>query len=313
MSLESLISFLAVFAVIAVVVLATWLIVAGRLEKLRRFHEHRMGIEPGADAPLIVPPPSGSLAGRFDQAFQVMLDKTLLNIEPLAGSGLVVLTGVVLAGIVFVWRIEEDPWMALPAFIVGATAMMVFLWWRNRKWRNVLRNQLPDALYLLARALRAGRSLEQSFQLVGDQGVAPLSREFARMYRQLELGLGLNPVLEMTARRLDVVDFNVFAAVLAMHRPTGGNLPTLLDRLAAATRERIQFEGQYRAATAMGRVSAGFILLMVGIIMLYFFFVDREVAVHFFETSTGMLLFAVAAMLEIVGGVLLFFLLRFDV
>ncbi len=133
------------------------------------------------------------------------------------------------------------------------------------------------------------------------------------MYRQMELGLGLVPVLETTARRLDVVDFNVFAAVLAMHRPTGGNLPTILDRLAAATRERIQFEGQYRAATAMGRVSAGFILFMVGVIMLYFFFVDREVALHFFETSTGIMLFAMAMVLEVFGGVMLFFLLRFDV
>jgi tight adherence protein B len=312
MSLDSLLPFLAVFTVIAVVVMAGWLIVATRLERLRKFHEHRMGMDPELDAPLIAPPPK-TFAGRIDHAFQAMLDRTLLNIEPLAGSGMVVLVGVVLAGIVFVWRIEEDPWMALPAFIVGATATVGFLWWRNRRWRTVLRNQMPDALYLLARALRAGRSLEQAFQLVGDQGVAPLSREFARMHRQMELGLGLTPVLEITARRVDVVDFNVFAAVLAMHRPTGGNLPTILDRLAAATRERIQFEGQFRAATTMGRVSAGFILLMVGVIMCYFFFVDREVAVHFFDTTTGVMLFAVAATLEVIGGALLFYLLRFDV
>ncbi len=72
---------------------------------------------------------------------------------------------------------------------------------------------------------------------------------------------------------------------MSLHRTTGGNLPALLDRLAAATRDRNQFEGQYRAATVLGRYSAGFILFMVGVILVILFFFHRDFAMRFFEVS----------------------------
>lgn len=313
MPVDVLIPFLAVFGFVALAVLGVWLLVAWRVEKRRQFLAHRMGTEDAIEAPLIVPPDPSTWSGRFDIAFSRLMERTRLDIDPLASSGIVLLAGVLTAGIVFVWRAEEEPWLALPAFILGVAGALGFFWWRNRAWRRVVRNQLPDAIFLLARALRAGRSLEQAFELVGEQGVAPISREFARMCRQMGLGLSLTQVLEITAQRLDVVDFNVFAAVLALHRPSGGNLPAILDRLGSSTRDRLHFESQYRAATIMGRISAGFITLMVGVILVYFFFYQRDLVARFFESSTGIMLFVSALLLQVIGGLMLYWFLRFDV
>src|SRR5947209_3696923 len=134
---------------------------------------------------------------------------------------------------------------------------------------------------------RAARSVDQAFQLIGEQGVRPLSRDFAGMHSQLELRLPLSQVLHSTSRRLGIADFNVFASVVSLHRTTGGNLPLLLDRLAATTRDRNQFDRQYRAATVLGRYSAAFIGLMAAVILFYFFFFQRDLAQRYFETSTG--------------------------
>ena len=178
MPFNVLLPFLAVFGFTALAVLAVWLFVSWRIERRRKFLEHRMGTEASDEVSFIVPPDPSTWSGRFDRGFQRLIERTRLDLDPLSSSGVVLLVGVITAGIIFIWRMEEEPWLALPAFIVGAAAALGFFVWRNRTWRRALRNQLPDALFLLARALRAGRSLEQAFELVGEQGVAPISKEF---------------------------------------------------------------------------------------------------------------------------------------
>src|SRR5262249_12984216 len=121
----------------------------------------------------------------------------------------------------------------------------------------------------------------------------------------------LAEVLQISARRLRLVDFNVFASVITLHRSTGGNLPLILDRLASATRDHNHFEGQYRAATVLGRYCAAFILSIALFILFYLFFFQREeFAQPFFESSTGIWLFCMAIGLEVLGILWLFWMLR---
>jgi tight adherence protein B len=311
---ETLIPFIAIFGGVALAFLATWMIVAAIMNRRREETRRRMAGD-SEPALTMAPPPPTTLGKRVDVGFQNMIERTGLDLDTSLALGIILFFGVVLAAVVFVWRYDEEPWLAIPAFFVGAAVPLVFFLWRQRVWRRRLQDQLPDALYLLARSVRAGRSVDQAFQLIGDQGVPPLSREFARMHRQMELGLSLSQVLQATARRLGLVDFNVFASVLSLHRTTGGNLPIILDRLAAATRDRNQFEGQYRAATVLGRYSAAFIVSLAVFIMLYLFFFQRDYMMRFFDISqtyTGIILFCTAMALEVLGILVLFWFLKYD-
>jgi tight adherence protein B len=313
---EILVPFILIFAGVVVAFLAVWIIVSSIASRRRQHFERRMAAgdsEPSLT--LIEGVGPQSLSQRMDTGFTTMISRTGLDLDSSLAMAIILFSGVILAAVMFVWRYEEEPWLAIPGFLVGAAIPFIFFLWRQGVWRRTLQNQLPDALYLLARSIRAGRSIDQAFQLVGDQGVPPLSREFARMYRQMELGLSLTQVLQTTARRLNLIDFNVFASVLSPHRSTGGNLPVILDRLAAATRDRNQFEGQYRAATVLGRYSAAFICSLAAFILIYLFFFQREWAMRFFDISqgyTGVVLFTTAIMLELMGGMLLFWFLKHD-
>jgi tight adherence protein B len=251
----------------------------------------------------------------MDSYFARMVERTGLDMNTSLALGIIVLFGVILAGAAFIWRGETEPWITLPAFFLGCAIPLVFFLWRQRVWRRTMQNQLPDALYLLARSVRAGRSIDQGLQLVGEAGVQPLAREFARLHRQLELGLSLSQALQITANRIGLVDFNVFASVLSLHRGTGGNLPTILDRVAASTRDRNQFEGQYRAATVLGRYCSAFIVMLACFIIFYLFFFQREWAMKFFDTRysyAGLYLFCGAIALEILGAIVLVWFLRHD-
>jgi tight adherence protein B len=248
----------------------------------------------------------------MDVGFEGMVFRTGLGIDSAMAIGLILFFGVITATAVFIWRYQEEPWLAIPAFFVGATLPLLFFWWRQSTWRRTMQNQLPDAFYLLARSLRAGRSIDQGFHLIGEQGVQPLSREFARMSRQLDLGLTLPQSLQSATRRIDLVDFNIFASVVSLHRSTGGNLPSILDRLAASTRDRNQFERQYQAATVLGRYSAAFISCCAIAILFYFFFFYRVYWLRYFETTTGITLFTAAIALFVLGALLLFWMVRYE-
>jgi tight adherence protein B len=312
---ETLIPFMVVFTGIAVLVLLAWLIITAIVGRRRDEFQRRMG-QPDSDASLtLIQLPPTTLSGKMDTAFNRMVERTGLDMNTSLALGIIVLLGVVCAGVAFVWRGETETWIVLPAFVLGCAIPLVFFMWRTRVWRRTMQSQLPDALYLLARSVRAGRSIDQSIQLVGDAGVQPLAREFSRMHRQLELGLSLSQTLQIAASRINLIDFNVFASVLSLHRGTGGNLPTILDRIAAATRDRNQFEGQYRAATVLGRYCSIFIVGLACFILFYLFFFQREWAMKFFDTRygfTGIYLFCIAIALEILGGLVLVLFLRHD-
>jgi Flp pilus assembly protein TadB len=317
MSNEMLIPFVAVFAACVMLFLAVWFFVSTALTRRREQMQRRLHGNLDYEGSILLDEvlarrSSGGWAKRFDFFFEQFIARTGLDLPPALALGLIVFSGVALGGFTFVWRYDQEPWLALPAFFLGAAVPVLFFLWRQSAWRRALQNQLPDAFFLLARAMRAGRSLDQSLQLVGEQGVPPLAREFARMHRQIELGLSLSQVLHSAARRLGLIDFNVLASVVSLHRSTGGNLPAILDRLAVAARDRNLFEGQYRAATVLGRYSSAFLLVMVGLITGYLFLFQRAWALRFFDSATGITLFTMAIALEILGGLLLYWFLRYE-
>jgi tight adherence protein B len=317
MSQESLLPFMAIFIATAITFLLVWFFANSLRGRRRRELDRRINGHSDSEMTLTLTealpgqPPKGFFQ-RLDAGFDDMIARTGLELDGGLALAIIVLCGMIPAGIMFVWRAEEEPWLAAPAFLIGALVPLAIFMWRQGVWRRTMQNQLPDVFFLLARSLRAGRSIDQAMQLVGSHGVPPLSKEFARMHRQMDLGLPLGQVLENGAKRLQLVDFNVFASVVGLHRATGGNLPVILDRLASATRDHNQFEGQYRAVTVLGRYSAAFIASLAMIILFFFFMFYRDITMKFFESGWGIFLFSIGVTLEICGILLLFFFLRHD-
>jgi tight adherence protein B len=251
--------------------------------------------------------------GSVRRVFSERLERTELGMSLPEAAAIVLFCGVILAAIFFFWRYEADEsWMAIPAFIVGAALPLGYFIMRQRAWRRKMQDQLPDTLFLMARSLRAGLSIDQAVGVIGEHGVAPMSREFNRMHRQLELGLALNQVLRLTADRLRLVDFSVFASVLSLHRTTGGNLALLMDRLAHTTRDHNQLRGHYRAATSLGRYGNIILFLMAGGLIAYLGFFQRDLAANYFDTTAGIILFAIGLSLLLGALVVLYFLVRRD-
>jgi tight adherence protein B len=190
---------------------------------------------------------------RMDHAFDNLVQQTGLDLKPDQAIAWMILVGGVLG--VAAYLVREQEWLAVIGFFLGAAGVLVTFFIYRSQYRNQLQEQLPDAIYLLSRSLRAGMSLEQALTLIGADGMEPLAGEFRRCDAQIKLGLPISVALENMARRLQTIDFNALVSTVTMFQATGGNLPLLLDRLAQSARDRASFRAYFRTATALSRVS----------------------------------------------------------
>lgn len=176
------------------------------------------------------------------------------------GAGLGTVAGLRVAG----------PAVALPLAVAVAVAvpLAVLVALRDRR-RDRLVAQLPDALDLMARSLRAGYPLAASIRSVAETMADPIATEFGIVVDQISYGDELVVAVGKLARRVPVEDFRYLAASVAIQHGTGGNLGRVLGVLAQVIRGRAMMRRKIRAMSAEGRISAVILssipFLMVGL------------------------------------------------
>lgn len=160
---------------------------------------------------------------------------------------------------------------------------------------------LPDALSMMANAMRAGQSLPAGFRLVAEQTADPLGPEFARCYEEQNLGIPLDEALEEMTVRAPNVDLKFFATAVILQRQTGGDLSEILDKIAKLIRERYQIQGMIKALTGEGRLSGVVLLSLPPVLLLVMLFLNSEYVMKLFTHPMGQQMLAGAIFLQFVG------------
>jgi tight adherence protein B len=142
----------------------------------------------------------------------------------------------------------------LIALTVGTFPFLHVLRKRSKRTRD-LERQLPDALDLMARALKAGHALASALQMVGDEGQDPIATEFRIVHDEINYGVSVETALSNLASRVPSTDMRYFVVAVLIQRETGGNLTEVLGNLSALIRERLRLLGKVRVLSAEGRMS----------------------------------------------------------
>ena len=149
----------------------------------------------------------------------------------------------------------QTPLALLIGMLVG---FLLPRFWLNRRKNgrlNAFNKQLPDTITLIANALRAGSSFLQAIELVVRESRPPISVEFSRVIREVNLGLPFEQALENMVRRVRSDDLELMATAISIQHQVGGNLAEILDSIAYTIRERIRIKGEIRTLTAQQRLS----------------------------------------------------------
>jgi Flp pilus assembly protein TadB len=166
------------------------------------------------------------------------------------------------------------PALANPLFLLLGAVIGFWLprFWLGRRIGGRLsafNKQLPDTVTLIANALRAGSSFLQALELVVRESRPPISTEFGRVIREVNLGLPFEEALQNMVRRVRSDDLELMATAISIQHQVGGNLAEILDSIAYTIRERVRIKGEIRTLTAQGRMS-GYVVAFLPIGILVF-------------------------------------------
>jgi tight adherence protein B len=130
-------------------------------------------------------------------------------------------------------------------------------WLKRRKGKRLkaFNSGLADTIMLLANSLRAGSSFLQAVEMIVREAQPPISTEFARVIREVNLGLPLDDALANLQRRVRSDDLDLMTTAIAIHHTVGGNLAEILDSIAYTIRERVRIKGEIKTLTAQQRMS----------------------------------------------------------
>lgn len=169
------------------------------------------------------------------------------------------------------------PTLGNPLFLLlgGFLGFMLPRWYVSRRKNgrlNSFNKQLPDTITLIANALRAGSSFLQAIEMVVREARPPVSTEFSRVIREVNLGLPFEQALENMVRRVRSDDLELMATAISIQHTVGGNLAEILDSIAFTIRERVRIKGEIRTLTAQQRMS-GYVVGFLPVALLLFLFV----------------------------------------
>jgi tight adherence protein B len=206
---------------------------------------------------------------------------------------------------------------ALVSFIAGKTVHLLFMWalgavigaalpalwvfYKRRARLKKFEEQFPEALDLLARALRAGHALQAALGMVAEELHAPVGLEFKKTFEQQNFGLPLNEALNDLAVRVPLMDVRFFATAIAIQRDTGGNLAEILDNLANVVRERFKIIRQVRVHTAHGRFTGYVLLALPAVLAMALSFINPGHMNLLFQEHMGRVMLAATVVMQTVG------------
>ncbi len=238
---------------------------------------------------------SGVVKGRIEQLIQQA------NVRMTVGTFL--LTTLLAAFVAFLVVADLTHWVLLgvPAGIAaGAIPYQVLRFKRERRIRQ-FEEIFPEAIDLIARALRAGHAFPAGLSMVAEEMRAPVGPEFKTLYDQQNYGMPLADALRNFASRIPLLDAKFFVTAVLAQRESGGNLAEVLDNLSSVIRERFKVKRQVRVISAHGRITGWVLVCLPPALALAFMVIGPQQIAKLTQTSVGHKMIIAAITLQVIG------------
>ncbi|MEA2682804.1 MAG: tight adherence protein [Chloroflexota bacterium] len=209
--------------------------------------------------------------------------------------------GLMVAVFVVVFVINRS---LIVALVFAAASYFVpgfYVKYRQRKRFRALNNQLGDTILLLSNALKAGYSFAQAMATIARSAPVPMSDEFNRAVREMNLGITVDDALDHMNSRIESDDFDLMVTAVQIHRVVGGNLAEILDTIAFTIRERIRIQGEIRTLTAQARASGYIITALPFALTAILTLISPSYITPMFGNIIGIIMLIIALIMMAVG------------
>jgi tight adherence protein B len=234
-------------------------------------------------------------------SLEKLFEQAEANIKPSALFGVAALLAVV--GMTLSW-LAKVPWFLAPlAGLVMFTIPFLWLLWKRGSRLKKFASQMPDAMELLARALRAGQSLGSGLHTVSEEMPNPIAKEFGRVYEEQNLGIPLEEAMQGMCERVPNLDLRFFVTSVAIQRQTGGDMAEILDKIGYVIRERYRILGQVKALTGEGRLSGVVLIALPFALFGFMLHIKPDYVERLWTDPLGIKMSVAALVLQVLGAI----------
>jgi tight adherence protein B len=202
------------------------------------------------------------------------------------------------------------------ALLLGITTGLMPLFYlqtRKKKRLEKFERQLPEALDLIARALRAGHAFTNGMKLAAEEFDDPLGTEFQSTLEEINFGSSVADALNHLATRIDCAELRFFIVSVILQRETGGNLSEIIENVSGLIRERFKLQGKIRVLSAEGKLSA-IILVALPFILTFVIHILNPNYIHtLFVHPAGKMMIMLALILMILGIIVINRMIKIDI
>lgn len=250
---------------------------------------------------------------RWDWATQMRqwVAQAGINIKP---GKLLLISGVMaLCADLIAQHVYTNPLIPPVAAVIAMLVPVAGVAYMRSRRLRAFEKSFPEAIDLLGRSVRAGHAFTTGMEMIATELPQPLAGEFRIVFDEQNFGLPLREALLNLCERVPLLDVRFFVTALLVQKDTGGNLAEILDNLSHVIRERFKILGDVRTRTAQGRLTAlilialppGMVLLMRG--------VNPEYIQPLFTDPKGVYMLEAAGILQVIGSLILWKIVRIDV
>src|SRR6516165_3714048 len=207
----------------------------------------------------------------------------------------------------------HKPYLTLPAGLAIAGVPFLIVGFKRRRRLRAFEEHFPEALDLLGRAVRAGHAFTTGLEMIAKECAEPLAGEFRTTFEEQNFGLPLRDALLNLSERVPLLDVRFFVTSLLIQKETGGNLAEILDGLARVIRDRFRIYREVQVRTAQGRLTAGILIALPIVMLMVLSMLNPHYMGVLFTDPKGPVILAVAAGLQVVGSMILWKIIHFEV
>jgi len=240
---------------------------------------------------------------KFGDKIATNLAQADLKLRPAEYVAAMVIASFLLA--FFAWAVGgQNIISALIGAVLGGMVPRFYMKRLQDKRLVTFGNQLPDMLNLVVNGLRSGYSTMQALEAVSKELPPPLSDEFSRVVKEMQLGISMGEALNNLHRRIPSDDLDLIITAINVQREVGGNLAEILDTISYTIRERIKIKGEIKVLVSQVIYSGRFLALLPLILMGLLWFANREYLMTFFSPGNllcGGIMLGIAGVMVLAG------------
>jgi tight adherence protein B len=199
------------------------------------------------------------------------------------------------------YLVKRDFIVTVVACLVGFFGPWIYVALMRGRRLRAFNDQLSDTINLMVNGIRAGYSVMQAMEAVSEEMGPPISEEFGRVVKEVQLGLTLEQALDNMLRRITSDDLDMMITAIKVQREVGGNLAEVLDSISYTIRERVRIKGEIHALTSYGRGAGNLLSALPVILSGVIYLISPDFMSQLFSDPCGWMMLGVSVLGIVVG------------